>query len=448
MLRIKIIFLWRFISLFLFTISSYGQGHMQLISGINKQKISFEFNNNLIVIPVDLNGSTLNFILDSGASKTILFGIQNSDSIPLNNSKKIKLRGLGEGTFVEGIISNNNQIRIENIIGVNQTVYVVLDDKYDMSGKMGKTIHGIIGYNLLKHFIVDINYTTKRLVFYRPNKFRSLNTKKYQKFDLKFHHNKPYINADISINTTSKHQVKLLIDTGSSDALWLFEDAKLGITVQNDFFKDHLGEGLSGSIEGKRSKISSFKLGSYIFNNPTTAFLDSLATKYARSYKARNGSIGSRILKRFRVVLDYPNQNIYLKKSSNFDKEFRYNRAGIELVYAGKTLVQQKHLFQNTISGQKSNNETNSINFEIDYKYIFKPIYGIYKIREDSPAALAGLKVHDMIQSVNGKSAYEYKMSEINALFYGSDGSKIKIVVEREISGVYYTYQFQLKKLL
>ena len=337
-------FLFYFISLLLFVSSIFGQSQMQLLGGSNKQKTPFEFINNLIIIPLELNGSNLNFIVDSGASNTIIFGIQNSDSIQFNNSKKIKLRGLGSGEPIEGILSKNNTIKIKNIVGVNQTVYVILDDKFDLSGRMGKTIHGIIGYDLLKNFVTDINYASKRLIFYKPSKFRHPNPKKYQRFDLTFHHKKPYINANISITDTSKHHMKLLIDTGSSDALWLFENTKTGLVTQHKYFKDHLGEGLSGSIDGKRSKINSFTLGSFVFKNPTTAFLDSLATAHARSYKGRNGSIGSRILKRFRVILDYPNQGIFLKKTKNFNKEFRYNRAGIEIAYIGKTLVQQKHM--------------------------------------------------------------------------------------------------------
>jgi hypothetical protein len=421
---------------------------MRLIGGVKKQKISFKLINNLIIIPLELNGKNLNFILDTGANKTIIFGVRNSDSLQLNNSKKIKLRGLGSGEPVEGIISQNNYIKINNIVGINQTIYVILDDKFDLSSRMGKTIHGIIGFDLLKNFVTDINYTSKRLIFYKPTKYHTPNSKKYQNFNLTFHHKKPYINAVINITDTSRHQVKLLIDTGSSDAIWLFEDTETGFVTQHKYFRDHLGEGLSGSIEGKRSKINSFRLGSYVFNNPTTAFLDSLATSYARSYEDRNGSIGSRILKRFRVILDYPHQKMYLKKTKSFDKEFRYNRAGIELAYIGKTLVQQKHIFQNTLGGQTANNEGNTVSFEIDYKYVFKPIYGIYKVRKDSPADQAGLKVHDMIRSINGKPAYEYEISEINTLFYGSNGSKIKITVERGRSGAYFIYEFRLKKLL
>ena len=446
MRKISIYFLYGVFCLFFFVPSIFGQNQMHLISGINKQKISFELINNLIIIPIELNGKDLNFILDSGASKTIIFGVKNSDSIQLNNSKKIKLRGLGSGEPVEGIKSKNNRIEIQNIVGVNQTIYVVLHDKFDLSSKMGKTIHGIIGYDLLRNFTLDINYATRRIIFYKPSKSKKTNASKYQDFNLTFHHKKPYLTASISIANNTKKQVKLLIDTGSSDALWLFEDENEGIVTPSKFFIDNLGEGLSGPIIGKRSKINSFEIGSFKFNKPTTAFLDSSATSYARSFKERNGSIGSRIFKRFRVILDYPHQKIYLKKTRNFNKEFRYNRAGIEIAYIGKVLTQE-HLFQNTVLLENEDvQKVHTINYEIDYKYIFKPVYGIQGIRPDSPADLAGIKVNDVIQKINGKPTYEYKLEELNAIFYGKIGSTVKLTIQRY--GASFYYEFKLKKLL
>ena len=432
--------------MFFLSPSVFGQSQMHLTNRINKQKITFEFINNLIILPVELNGKELNLIVDTGSSKTIIFGIKNSDSIQLNNSKKILLRGLGSGDPIEGIISKNNHIILQNIVGTNQTIYVVLDDKFDLSSKMGKTIHGIIGFELFKNFIMDINYTTKRIIFYKPKNLKPPNPKRYQKFDLTFHNKKPYITANVSITDNTKKQVKLLLDTGSSDALWLFEDKEKGILTPPKYFVDNLGEGLSGTITGKRSKINSFELKSFKFNKPTTAFLDSTATAYARSFKGRSGSIGSRIFKRFRVILDYPHQKIYLKKAKNFDKEFKYNRAGIEVAHIGKILTQQNHLFQNTFLGNRETLQSNIINFEVDYKYIFQPLYAIHSIRPDSPADIAGLRANDIIQKINGKPTYEYKLNELNALFYGAVGNTLKLSIERK--GILFYYEFKLKKLL
>ena len=125
----------------------------------DKQRINFKLINNLIVIPLKINGKELSFILDSGVGKTILFNISQNDSIGLNNLKKVELQGLGKGNSIQALLSKNNEITIKNIRETNESIYVILKDYFDLSGKMGITIHGIIGYNLLRNFVVKINYS-------------------------------------------------------------------------------------------------------------------------------------------------------------------------------------------------------------------------------------------------------------------------------------------------
>jgi hypothetical protein len=64
---------------------------------INTQKavIPFKFINNLIFIPVNINGAELTFLLDTGVSETILFSLDNKE-LKLGNVEKVKFSGLGE----------------------------------------------------------------------------------------------------------------------------------------------------------------------------------------------------------------------------------------------------------------------------------------------------------------------------------------------------------------
>ena len=50
----------------------------------------------------------------------------------------------------------------------------------------------------------------------------------------------------------------MLLDTGSSDAIWLFENETIGIPDKN--YDDFLGRGLGGDIFGKRTKVRSIKI--------------------------------------------------------------------------------------------------------------------------------------------------------------------------------------------
>jgi len=399
-----------------------------------KKKVSVKFKliNNLIVIPLKINDKKVSFILDSGVTKTILFNITKNDSLGLNNLEKIKLQGLGKGDAVEALMSKNNKISVDNIQSNDESVYVILRDYFDLSGKMGITIHGILGYDLLKNFIVKINYKTKYIHFYNPKKAKLKTCRNCEVFPLTFHRKKPYINTDIKLDTIGNKltNVKLLIDTGGSDALWLFENSKYNIQTPNRFFTDILGEGLSGTIYGKRSRISAVQLGNYIVKEPTVSFLDSVSTKNARSVKDRNGSIGAGILKRFIIWFDYANQKLMLKKNGSLTNGFDYNMSGLDVIYSGKQLVKERQtIVSNPISKGSENSKT--INFISSFSYKFKPSFKIRNVVKGSPSHVAGLQKGDIILKLNNANAADLTLESINQKFQERDKKRIRITVLR-----------------
>lgn len=410
------------------------------------ERIRFKFINNLIVIPLKINGKKLSFILDSGVSKTILFNITQNDSIGLNSVEKVSLRGLGKGEPVEALLSKNNKLSLKNIVSYDETIYVIVRDYFDLSSKMGTTIHGIIGYNLLSNYVVKINYKNRYIDFYDPENFELKRCRKCETFPLNFYRKKPFIDAKVQLDTIGDKltDVKLLIDSGGSDAIWLFEHTKPEIVTPINHFNDILGEGLSGSIYGNRSRISTFKLGSFIIEQPTVSFLDSISTKNARMYKERNGSIGSNILKRFIVWFNYANNTITFKKNGSFKKGFNYNMSGLDVVYNGKQLVKEEDVRSYSDAYNQSVSSTNSVKFITSFSYKFKPSYRIRNIVANSPADKAGLKVDDIILRLNNKPAHEYQLGEIIQKFQEKDGKRIKITVDRK--GEKLKFQFRLEK--
>jgi hypothetical protein len=435
-----------YIIAFFFSYTVFSQKSFQFF-GKNKEKqeVSFELINNLIVIPLEINGHQLSFILDTGVNKTILFNLTKNDSIGLNNVKKVFIRGLGDGEPIEALLSKGNNFRIKNILSSKQQLYVILKDAFNLSAKMGITIHGIIGYDLLKDVIVKVNYNSKKIVFYNPKTYKEKNCRKCEVFPLEFYRRKPYINVLTRIDTLNNIStpMKLLIDTGGSDAMWLFEDTKEIIKTPIKHFKDILGEGISGTIYGNRSKISSVSLGRFVVEGPTVSFLDSTSTFNARRFKERNGSIGGNILKRFKIWIDYPNKKITLKKCASLKNGFYYNMSGLHVIYDGQELVKEKTMTAMSNEGNQSA-KNNTISLVNTYHYRFKPKYKINIVLEGSPAHKVGVLKDDIIKSINGKLAHEYTLEEIMSLFQTKPNKRITLKVKRGTDDL--KFEFRLEK--
>lgn len=398
---------------------------------------------------MEVNGKKLSFILDTGVNKTILFNLSQNDSLGLNDVRKVTLQGLGKGASMDALISGNNTLKIKDFVGENQEIYVLLKDTFDVSAKMGITIHGIVGYKLFKDAVVHINYLKRRVYFYNPQYYTSRKCRKCQTFPLQFYRNKPYVDAKVQLDSIGNQQtdVKLLIDLGGSESVWLFENSKEIIQTPIKHFKDVLGEGISGTIYGNRSRIPQVSIGKFTIKEPTVSFLDSTSTFYARHFKQRNGSIGGNILKRFKVWVDYQNKKITLKKSGSFRGGFEYNMSGLDVVYNGKVLVKEKAAttFSDAYSNGASETATNkTISLVSSYTYRFKPSYIVKHVLENSPADLVGIQEGDIILSINGKPAHQLTLKELIGKFKSGHNKKIRMYVQR--SGVEMKFQFRLVK--
>lgn len=424
-------------------VDSNAQDKFNISGNKDSYALSFKMINNLIIIPIEVNGEKLNFLLDTGVDNSLLINLKLEDSLNLKNVEEIRLRGLGEGEHINAVKSKNNSFKLGKIFNNKHMVYAIHSEDLDLSSRLGIDVNGIIGGDLFRDFIVEINYGTKRVKFYNPDTYENNDCKRCEDFDLHFYKNKPYIYATVDVE--KEIPVKLLIDSGGSDALWLFDESSLDISIPERHFNDYLGRGLSGNIYGKRSKIKKIMLGNYIIEDANVAYPNYNSIEKAYKHEDRNGSIGSEILKRFRIVYDYPNKRLTIKKPSRyFNDPFLYNMSGLELAHNGSVLVgSRQERMASQLGGKK---EQSTVQLVYSLVYALKPSFKIAELRKDSPAEKAGLLKGDIVLKINGRPAYEYKLQDITYLFSSKEGKKVKLLVERD--GVEIQYGFKLKKLL
>lgn len=428
--------------------TSLAQGVFEIDRGKDKFDLSFQLVNDLVVIPVEINGVELSFLLDTGVESSIIFSLEEEDSLSIKNATDILLRGWGEGESIKAIRSTGNVVRIGEASHSDFTVYIVHDHEISLSNRLGLPVHGIIGYDFFKDFVVEFNYPKKRISAYKSDSYVYSKCNRCDDFDLVFFKNKPYINVLIAINENNYIPMDLLIDNGSGDALWIFENSKLGIKVPDEYFEDFLGFGMGGSVYGKRSRVNSLKLGKFKLDAVTASFPDTLYFEGIDTYVSRNGSLGSKVLKRFHSTFDYRNKKLRLKPNKDFREPFEYDMSGVILAHEGYSVVKD---FENNNSPvfSETEDEFKGVVVYKSYskvKFKLEPQYIVVELRPNSPAALAGLKVGDLIETINGKPAYNYDLTQINKMFSSEEGKTVKLKIIR--NGVSLNIKFQLKRVL
>ncbi|MBZ9731364.1 hypothetical protein LB467_16870 [Salegentibacter sp. JZCK2] len=93
----------------------------------------------------------------------------------------------------------------------------------------------------------------------------------------------------------------------------------------------------------------------------------------------RDGSIGVKILNRFKIILDYQGMQICLKPNRKFNEPFHFDMSGVVVAQKGYSRVKENSNIPVKSSG--SNMEMYK-NIEV---YYFKPKYEILEIRTESP---------------------------------------------------------------
>jgi hypothetical protein len=282
-----------------------------LDDGIYKSSFKFRSVNNLIIMPVVIDGQKLNLIFDTGMNSIILFNKKSIKSWKKKEKHVIHFSGLGKGQIIKGYRVDEINVEMPKIKGKGLSLVVTPYSSFPRTME-DINIHGIFGYQLLTKFIVQIDYKRQLITLTDPHHF--VPPFDSSVIDLKIFNTKPYINCPVVVDQ-KEHNLNLLVDTGAEISLIL--DKKAIPTVKVSGYKQVIGVGLAGKLTGNKIMVNHLKLGTYHISKDFRAWVPTQKSYPNESKKLiRDGTIGGETLKQFVVTFDYFNNKLYLESNS------------------------------------------------------------------------------------------------------------------------------------
>jgi predicted aspartyl protease len=324
------------------------------------------------------------FFVDTGASNSV---IDSALADKLGVKKIGGMSGQAVGGNMEVDFATIDKVELPGLTLNGQLVALIplkeIVGKYMPQLNIG----GIIGYDVLGRFAVEMDYLNSKLILHQTSAF-------VPPVAMKF------IPLEISDGIISIHgivegkELSMMIDTGSS--------ANINFTTEcvkrEKFLEDRKTAmswwgGAAGLEEGRVGRIKSLEIAGFKLENLAAEF--SLAETGALSATAYDANLGAGVLSRFDVVFDYPEQKLGLMPNAHFTEQDEPDRMGI-------LAMPQKGSIK------------------------------IAKIDPEGSAAKAGLKVGDEIVKVDKTNITEQSFIELRNLFHKPAGTVLGVTVKRE----------------
>lgn len=287
----------------------------------------------IVILHATLNDfkDTLNFILDTGSGGISLDTLTASYyKLPMEASDRT-IRGIGGIKplhFYKGGTLHFPGLEVEKLdFHIND--YEILSEVY------GMRVDGIIGYSFLRRYIVAIDNNTQTISVYTPGKYR------YPKSGT-------FLNPIFATIPITRHEVidensyllNFYFDTGAGMCLLISDRFTNDSTLISKKKKivDTQVEGLLGKIDMRLTTIKRIKVGPYKFSKvPLHIYNDSMNIL---GYPAISGLIGSDLLRRFNMVINYPEKKIHLTPNTHLRDPFDYSYTGMNFYFVeGRVLI-------------------------------------------------------------------------------------------------------------
>jgi predicted aspartyl protease len=342
--------------------------------------VPFVLYNGHLYVEVMIDGQgPFNFIFDSGALNVL--SPSTAEKLGLSSSGNVEASGTG-GTQ-SATVTKVDLVQIGGASLRDQKFYVV--DLPPSVGE-GRVVDGLLGFEWLSRFPTRIDYTASTLSFFARGAPELSGSAKPTK--LLFRGRLPQIEAKLDGIVG-----RFSIDTGSNGSLILypgFATANSLVSRYNAKTEIMSSVGVGGPVYSLTTRAGELSVAGHIIRKPVT-FLPRTQTGASADAKTA-GNIGSGVLRRFTLTLDYPRSQIYFEPNEAFADTDLADRSGLRVNAAPGGFI---------------------VVFVVD----------------GSAAARAGLIKNDVIVAIDGYQASSLDLATLRAKLKGPEGTKVEVAL-------------------
>ncbi|MEM6685588.1 MAG: aspartyl protease family protein [Bacteroidota bacterium] len=282
----------------------------------------------LMYVKVKINDhkEPLNFVFDTGAS-TVVLDEKVAERIGVKANYQQPTTG-ASGTEMYNI-ALSQKFQIGDI--VLKDAHTVLVDLERLSKRGNFQIDGIIGANVMKEYVTQIDFDAEVLRLYKSVEDISEQSG-YTALDVEIDYATiPEINLEFTLDTNQKFSGNFLFDSGANMTFLLNTPFAKEKNIENLLSKtiETKAESLTTSSNFKIGKVASAQLADFMFDEMPMDISNS--TSGVMASKEYAGILGIKIISRFNCILDYANAKIYLKPNKTYEDAFEFPRSGIAL---------------------------------------------------------------------------------------------------------------------
>lgn len=300
-----------------------ADGRSIQLEGASEATLPFTLIDNRIFVPVTVNGrGPYQFIFDTGGQNILDVAVARELGLKLESAEDAS----GAGAATEQAWRTDVDLATIGTVAMREQEFRVLSFDAIRRAIGFRRLDGLVGRELFERFVVDIDYAASRLSFAEPSVWRPA-ADLGQAQPLRLVYDIPALS--IVVDGLSGLAV---LDTGDRSSFTLFGPFVKRHGLRTRYAKKVqavTGWGIGGPIPAEVTRVDRLEIGGRHIRDVVMRM--PLLERGAFATSSAAGSIGTGVLKRFRVVFDYSRKRMFLAPNNAINAADPADRSGLWL---------------------------------------------------------------------------------------------------------------------